>query len=121
MKFRNSPASIIAINFFFTLIWMALFINSSEDLRQNIKPRLNDYLIFPSNDKFKYEILPFLSSKDLIKIYHHFRNLNPALTFENFLPPSQFYTTNVIVLDSQKFDSPYILYQFHDDYSSFML
>ena len=122
MKFRYSRASIVAIYFFFTLICMALFINSSEDLRP--KPRLNDYLIFPSNDKFKYEILPFLSSKDLIKVYLHFRNLNPALTFENFLPPSQFYNTNIIVLDtrkpifSQEFESPYTLYQFQDDYSS---
>jgi len=86
------------------------------------KPKLNNFLIFPSNDKFKYEILPFLSSKHLIKIYLYFRNLYPELNFENFLPHSRFYTTN-IVLDAkepiylQEFENQFILYQFQNEYS----
>jgi len=86
------------------------------------KLKLNNFLIFPSNDKFKYEILPFLSSKHLVKIYLYFRNLYPELNFENFLPHSRFYTTN-IVLDAkepiylQEFENQFILYQFQNEYS----
>ena len=92
-------------------------------LESQPKPKLNNFLIYLSNDKFKYEILPFLSSKELIQIYLYFRNLYPALNFENFLPPSRFYTTNIVLdvketIYLKEFGSSFILYRFKDEYSS---
>jgi len=93
--------------------------------QQNIQStfKFNNHLIFLSSDKFKYCILPYLSSHNFVKIYLHFQNLVPELTFQKFLPPSRFYTTNN-VLDIQKpityLESLEInlLYQFNGEYSS---
>jgi len=63
--------------------------------------KLKNLLIFLSSDKFKYCILPYLSSHNFVKIYLHFQNLVPELNFEKFLPPSRFYT-KYNVLDIQE-------------------
>ena len=94
------------------------------------KFKLNHPLIFLSIDKFKYCILPYLSTHDFVKIYLHFQNLVPELNLETFLPPSRFYTTNDVLdiqeplLDIQE-PKPYLqpleinlLYQFNGEYSS---
>jgi len=85
--------------------------------------KLNNLLIYISSDKFKYNILPFLSSQNFIKIYLHFQKLDPELNFEKFLPPSRFYTI-ISVLNLKK-PTTYLqpleintLYQFHYDYVS---
>jgi len=74
--------------------------------------RLNDSLIYLSNDKFKNIILPYLSSsKHLLKIYLHFRNLYPNVSIEKFLPNS---TVKRTVLDLQK---TYFAYIFQNEFS----
>jgi len=78
--------------------------------------KLNDYFIYPSNDKFKNDILPFLSSEILLKIYFHFRNLYPNVRIENFLPDSRF-RIETTVLDFQK--SYYSAYIFKNEFSCF--
>ena len=80
--------------------------------------KLNDYFIYPSNDKFKNNILPFLSSEILLKIYFHFRknNLYPNISIEKFLPDSRF-TEKTTVLDFQK--SYYPAYIFKNEFSEF--
>jgi len=84
---------------------------------------INNFLIYLSSDKFKYCILPYLSSHNFLKIYLHFQNLVPELNFEKFLPPLRFYTTNN-VLDMQE-PTTYLqplqinlLYQFNGEFSS---
>jgi hypothetical protein len=87
------------------------------------KYQLNNLLIFLSSDKFKYCILPYLSSHNFVKIHLYFQTLAPELYFHEFLPPSRFYTTNN-VLDIQEpttFLQPLeinFLYQFNQEYSS---
>jgi len=83
----------------------------------------NRLLIFLSNDKFKYCILPYLSSHNFLKFFFYFQNLVPELNFQKFLPPLRFYTTNN-VLDIQE-PTRYLqpleinfLYQFHGEYLS---
>jgi len=76
---------------------------------------LNDYFIYPSNDKFKNCILPFLSSEKLLKIYFHFRNLYPNKSIENFLPDSRF-RFETTVIDLQK---SYFAYIFKNEFSCF--
>jgi len=90
-------------------------------IRSNFK--LNNLLIFLSSDKFKYCILPYLSSYNFIKICLHFQFSIPELNFQKLLPPSRFYTINS-VLDIQE-PTTYLqpleinfLYQFYGEYSS---
>jgi len=76
--------------------------------------KLYDFLIYPSNDKFKYCILPFLtSSKHLLKIFFHFRILYPNLSIEKFLPNSIVKTS---VLDMKNL---YLTYIFINEFSYF--
>jgi len=75
--------------------------------------RLNDFLIYLSNDKFKNIILPYLSSEHLLKIYFHFRNLYPNVSIEKFLPDA---TKKRTVLDLQK---SYFAYIFQNEFSFF--
>jgi hypothetical protein len=88
------------------------------------KSKLNNLLIFLSNDKFKYCILPYLSAQNFITIYLYFQNLVPELNFQKFLPPSRFYTINNVLDISQEpttFLQPLeinLLYQFEGEYSS---
>jgi hypothetical protein len=85
--------------------------------------KLNDCLIYPSNDKFKHCILPFLSSEKLLKIYFHFRNLYPNVSIEKFLPDSRFrLETAVIDLQNSDFvdlQKSYFAYIFKDEFSFF--
>jgi hypothetical protein len=89
------------------------------------KFKLDKLLIFLSSDKFKYCILPYLSTPNFVKIYLHFQNLvGPEFNFEKFLPPSRFYTINN-VLDIQEpttylqpLEINIFLYQFEGEYSS---
>ena len=78
--------------------------------------KLYDYFIYPSNDKFKNDILPFLSSEILLKIYFHFQTLYPSVSIEKFLPDSRFRVTTT-VLDFQK--SYYPAYIFKNEFSCF--
>jgi len=78
--------------------------------------KLNDFFIYPSNDKFKKNILPFLSSEILLKIYFYFRNFYPNVNIENFLPDSRF-RAETIVLDFQ--NSRYSAYIFKNELSFF--
>jgi len=100
----------------------ALFENTNV-IKIQSKFKLDNLLIFPSSDKFKYCILPYLSSQSFVKIYLYFQNLIPELNFQKFLPPSRFYTTNN-VLDIQeptKYLQPLeinFLYQFNGEYFS---
>jgi len=90
-------------------------------IRSNFK--LNNLFIFLSSDKFKYCILPYLSSLNFVQIFLHFQNLVPELNFQKFLPPSRFYTTNN-VLDIQEpttYLQPLeinVLYRFNGEYLS---
>jgi len=92
-------------------------------LEKKIPVKLYDYLIYPSNDKFKNCILPFLSSETLLKIYFHFRNLYPNVSIENFLPDSRFrLETTVIDLQKSYFvdlQKSYFAYIFKDEFSCF--
>jgi len=77
--------------------------------------KLYDFLIYPSNDGFKYNILPFIScSEDLLKIIFHFQKLNPNVNLDKFLPYS---TIKQSVLDLQN-SSPFA-YRFQDEYKFF--
>ena len=78
--------------------------------------KLYGYFIYPSNDKFKNDILPFLSSEILLKIYFHFQNLYPNLSIEKFLPDSRF-RLKTTVLDLEK--SYYPAYIFKNEFSCF--
>jgi len=78
--------------------------------------KLNDYLIYPSSDKFRNDILPFLSSEILLKIYVHFRNLDPTVSIEKFLPDSRF-RIETTVLDFQ--NSYYSAYIFKNEFFFF--
>jgi hypothetical protein len=85
--------------------------------------KINDCLIYPSNDKFKNCILPFLSSEKLLKIYFYFRNLYPNVSIEKFLPDSRF-RFETTVIDLQKFhfvdlQKSYFAYIFKDEFSCF--
>jgi len=76
--------------------------------------KMYDFLIYPSNDGFKYNILPFLSSsEDLLKIILHFQKLDPIVNLRKFLPNS---TIKKSVLDLE--DSPFA-YIFQDEYTFF--
>jgi len=87
------------------------------------KFKLENLFIFLSNDKFKYCILPYLSTQNFLKIYFHFQNFIPELYFQKFLPPSRFYDINN-VLDIQEPTTClqpleiHSLYNFHGEYSS---
>jgi len=84
---------------------------------------LDKFLIYISSDKFKYCILPYLSSQDFVKIYLHFQNVISELNFHKFLPPSRFYITNKVfdVQEPTTLLQPLeinLLYQFNGEYSS---
>jgi hypothetical protein len=72
--------------------------------------KLYDFLIYPSNDGFKYNILPFLSSsEDLLKIIFHFQKLNPNVNLRKFLPNSNALQDSLfpyIFQDEGKFFNP---------------
>jgi len=59
--------------------------------------KIDSFLIYPSSTIFQEYVLPFVSSKDAIKIFLHFQTLNPNLQFESFLPPVRFITRNPIL------------------------
>jgi len=87
------------------------------------KFKLDNLLIYISSDKFKYCILPYLSSQDFVKIYLHFQNVISELNFHKFLPPSRFYITNKVfdVQEPTTLLQPLeinLLYQFNGEYSS---
>jgi len=120
MKYLKSTSkSNIYLNTFFSLTHFS----NTNVIKIESKFKFHNLLIFLSSDKFKYCILPYLSSQNFIKIYLHFQNFIPEFNFQKFLPPSRFYTTN-IVLDIQEpttFLQPleiYFLNQFEGEYSS---
>jgi len=105
-------------------IQMNNFFPGFENAKVKPKFKLATLLIFLSSDKFKYCILPYLSSQSFVKICLHFQNLVPELNFQTFLPPSRFYTdTNHVfdILEPTTFLQPLeikLLYQFYGKYSS---
>jgi len=78
--------------------------------------KLYDFLIYPSHDAFKYTILPYLSSSEiLLKCFFHFQKLHPTVNLEKFLPYSRIQKD---VLDLQ--NSPLTFaYFFQNEYKFF--
>jgi len=106
----------------YTFIPLAYF-GSTNVIKIQSKFKLDNLLIYLSSDKFKYCILPYLSSHAFVKIYLHFQKLVPELNFQKFLPPSRFYTTNNVldIQDPTAYLQPLeinLLYQFNGEYSS---
>ena len=103
-------------------VFLPTHLGKTKLIKVQSKFKLDQFLIFLSSDKFKYCILPYLSSHNFVKIYLHFQNLVPELNFQKFLPPLRFYTTND-VLDIQE-PTTYLqpleinlLYHFNGEYS----
>jgi len=70
--------------------------------------KLYDFFIYPSNANFKNCILPFISSSEnLLKIYFHFKKLDPKINFEKFLPYSKLIVT-VLDFDLKRSHVAYI-------------
>jgi len=102
----------------------SVYFGNTNVIKNQSKFELNDFLIFLSNDKFKYCILPYLSGSNLVKIYLHFQNLLPKLNFQKFLPPSRYYIINN-VLDIQEpttylqpLEINFLYNKFEEEYSS---
>ena len=117
--FQSTNMQNIQLNNFFP----PTYVGNTKIIKVKLKSKLDNLLIFLSSDKFKYCILPYLSSHSFVKIYLHFQNLVPELNFQKYLPPSRFYTTNNVldILEPTTYLQPLeinLLYQFNGEYSS---
>jgi len=63
--------------------------------------QLSNLLIYPTPATFKYCILPYLSSENVIKMYEHFRNFYPKLNLEKWF---EGFITNPVIDFTDSFE-----------------
>jgi len=91
------------------LLKTSLLENNTSQMAFLPKPQnqeITNFLIYPYPNTFKEYILPFVSSKNAIKLFLHFQTLNSNIKFEAFLPPTRFITVYP-VLTLQETESLY--------------
>jgi len=61
---------------------------------QSISTQINNLLVYPTPIAFKYQILPFLSPEQIIKLYDYFKPLYPQQDLSKWL---ECFNTNVVL------------------------
>jgi len=74
--------------------------NTLKSKSQPMSTKINNLLIYPTPIAFKYQILPFLSSEHIIKIYEYLKSLYPQLDLSKWL--ESFNTNVVLTLEESK-------------------
>jgi len=69
--------------------------------QSKLKKQLSNLLISPTPGSFKHEILPYLPSENVIKLYDHFRSFHPQLNLEKWL---EGFITNPVVDFTDSFE-----------------
>jgi len=85
-------------------------LNPNEEAMPVYQPpkfkQLSNFLIYPTPARFKHDIIPYLSTENVVKVYNHFRKFHPQLDLKKWLREG--FITNSVVDITDSFENNFI-------------